>query len=134
MPSVLTFTQAGIVPLWPDSYRRIDIRLSPDATIAKGTILGEIGSSGVYVPYDEGNTDGSEVPKVVLEFDCLTDSRGFVWYDQAYGTNYEPFEKAQSFFKGVFKVGDLIGLDDNAAKKLGRFIHGDLSDGVFQVT
>lgn len=44
----------------------VTLRVAAETTLRPGTVLGKITASGKYAPYDDGNTDGSEVAAGVL--------------------------------------------------------------------
>lgn len=115
---------AGLVPLYADFERRM-IRLVPNATIAKGTVMAE--QNGVFFPYS-----GSQ-PKCILEYDCKTDGAGRAWYYIAIGMDVRPLDKASAFFKGAFRCQELVGLDQNAVIVLGRLLEGDYLNGILRV-
>ncbi len=119
-----TLSLAGLVPLYQDFERR-GIRLVPNATIAKGTVMSQ--QNGVFFPYS-----GSQ-PKCILEYDCKTDAAGRAWYYIAIGMDVRPLDKASAFFKGTFNCQDLTGLDQNAAIALGRLLEGDYLNGILRV-
>jgi hypothetical protein len=82
---------------------------SPSATLATSTQ----GTAGVgqYDTYASGNSDGTQVPRALLERDYLSDPQG--GYVTEHGPTGEPYSPA-AFVGGYFRCGDLTGLDANA--------------------
>src|SRR3954471_19651801 len=92
------------------------VNLIPSTTFLKGTLLGELTATpGVFKAYASGNADGSQVPKCILRYDCVTDAAGFVTYGSGpAGTAEYIGQKTRSidaFYSGIFKTTDLVGLD-----------------------
>lgn len=112
------------------------VNLIANTTFLKGTILGELTATpGTYKAYASGNADGSQVPKCVLRYDCVTDALGFATLGGGpAGTSEHPGEKTRSvdaFYSGIFKTGDLVGLDANAVTVMGaHYISGNLAAGI----
>ena len=119
----------------------IAVALKTSTTFAKGTILGELTANpGLFAPYASGNTDGSENPKLVLRYDCITDAQGFITFGSApvvAGGGEHPGAVTRStdaFYSGIFKTTDLVGLDAGAMTKLGAvLISGTLANGIVKI-
>lgn len=91
---------------------------------------------GVYKAYASGNTDGSQVPKGILEFPCATDSSGNITLGtSAIGGPFGQTQKAAPMFiKGAFLCTELIGLDQNCVDAgLGRLVEGNFTTGIFRM-
>lgn len=90
---------------------------------------------GVYKAYATGNTDGSQVPKGILEYDCACDASGNITLGTvAQGGQWGQTQKAvPMFIKGTFYTTELIGLDANAVTVLGHLNEGSLANGVFRM-
>ncbi len=106
----------------------MEVMLQPSETVAKGTIMAELVGTGIFVPYT-----GSEYPSCILEYDCLTDSSGGVWYDRAFGRWDKPMWRASAFCRGYFRTTDLPNIDAHAVAILGRLVGGTLRNGVLLV-
>ena len=120
----------------PDEASEQAVNLIPNTTFLKGTLLGELTATpGTFKAYATGNVDGSQVPKCVLRYDCVTDASGFVTLGGGpAGTSEHPGEKTRSvdaFFSGYFKTTDIVGLDAGAITAMGaHLVSGVLSNGV----
>lgn len=122
----------------PEEASEIAVNLAPNLTLGKGTLLGEITATpGIFKPYATGNSDGSENPKLVLRYDCVSDASGFVTFGGGPAGTSEHGEKTRSvdgFYSGIFKTTDLVGLDAGAVTKLGaRLISGTLANGIIAI-
>lgn len=126
--------QSFLLPLFPGRIGpRINVKLAPSLTLAKGTILGEMsgGSAGTFKAYASGNTDGSQIPRMILGVDATSDASGNV----NWGGEWSATKKhALAVAGGVFKCEDLIGMDANAVTLLNATIlEGTLSAGIIDV-
>ncbi|WCK53844.1 head decoration protein [Aneurinibacillus sp. Ricciae_BoGa-3] len=83
---------------------RLGITIAPTAAaIDVGTVLGLVTASNHYVPYNNTNTDGSEVARVILAEPV----------EASTGT-----QNVSAFVEGVFYKDRLIGLDPDAITDL----------------
>lgn len=110
----------------------INVKLAPSLTLARGTILGELSgsSAGTYAAYASGNTNGSEVPKLILAYETTTDASGNCTIGPAndQGLSY-PY--ALAYGSGTFKTEELTGLDANAVDVMqATLLRGDLEAGI----
>lgn len=107
------------------------VSLAASTTYAKGTVLGELTATpGTYKPYASVNTDGSQVPKCILKYACVTDGSGNITLT---GTAEfgQTSKSAPAYFDGAFKTAELTGLDANAVTVLGgHLVSGTVSSGV----
>jgi hypothetical protein len=79
-------------------------------TITAATTTSGAGSGpGAFTAYASGNTDGSQVPKGVLEYDSSTDSNGNIVTEWGGTLVY-----GSCYFGGYFATEELVGLDSNA--------------------
>lgn len=112
------------------------VNLIPNTTFVKGTVLGELTATpGTFKAYATGNVDGSQIPKCILRYDCVTNATGFITLGGGpAGTSEHPGETTRSidaFFSGVFKTTELTGLDAGGLTAMGgHLISGILSNGV----
>lgn len=127
------FTGQYLIPAFnPEDALTIDVNLVPSVTLARGTIVGEVTATpGLFKAYATGNSDGSQVPKGILMYDCVTDASGNITFGttagaggnfigQGYTSLYAPI-----YISGAFKTADLIGLDAGAVAALfARFVSG----------
>lgn len=112
------------------------VNLIPNTTFLKGTLLGELTATpGLFKPYASGNADGSQIPKCILRYDCVTDAAGYVTYGGGpAGTAEHIGQKTRSidaFFAVTLKTTDVVGLDAGAVTAMGaHLISGTLAAGV----
>jgi len=141
MPStaLYNFTQIKLEPVRnPDLARMISVPLKASTTFKRGTILGEITASKLYAPYASGASDGTQVPKLILAYDCITDANGNptgVTYP------YPPFPGAsmEAYARGEFDcatVNTAMGdsgtlLTAALAAGLGHLVEGVVTTGSF---
>lgn len=85
-------------------------------------------AAGFYDAYDNGLSNGLEVAKVVLQYDCRTDAYGRIYLGQQKASDNGKFSRtAPAFVSGVFQTKLLAGLDSAGVADLGRLISGDTS-------
>lgn len=114
---------------------------SPAASVAH-TTTGR--TAATYGAYASGNSDGSQVAKCVLKYDCTTDASGRIIYGNLpTGTavvNLTGFYGESQFgvpayFRGDFDVTKLVGLDSTAATALGKMLSGVAAGpGILRIT
>lgn len=104
---------------------------SPDTTIATAT-GGEAGTGGTFAAFDDDNTDGTEVARVLCIYDCVTDSAGKVTFGDAADAN-EKHLTAPVYIGGTFATADLTNLTEKAVADLGRIVQGTIEDGILAV-
>jgi hypothetical protein len=93
-------------------------------------VAGVAGTPGTFGPYASGNSDGSQNPKCILRYDCITDSAGLISLgDTAGGEWGHKMKSIDAWFDGTFRTEDLVGLDANAVTKLGRLLNGTIYHG-----
>lgn len=86
-------------------------------------------TAGTFKAYATGNSDGSEVPRGILEHSCTTDAQGAVITSSLTGQG-KPF--ASMFISGSFDCADLTGLDAGAVTKLGGHLaYGTVTAGCY---
>ena len=91
--------------------------------------------AGVMKAYASGNSDGSEVPKGILQYDIVTDSAGRVYLGTSAANQYGDVRlDAPVYFAGTFDCSLLTGLDANAltAAKW-RLISGSVATGIVRL-
>jgi hypothetical protein len=87
--------------------------------------------AGVWKAYASGNSDGSQTPKGILQYDCVVDGAGNV----SLGSVASPFgdtrKDAPVYVKGVFDTSLLTGLDATALTNANwHLLSGSTSAGV----
>jgi len=115
---------------------------SSPAVINTHTTTGAAGTPGQYAAYNASNSDGSQIPKCILQFDVASDANGnltFGWQTggQGAGGFGQTAKTCPAFFKGYFRTQDLVGLDMNAVNLLGRLVQGDIAapnGGIIRLT
>jgi hypothetical protein len=130
------FNNQGLTP----AYRANDalqdhVQLAASQILVKGTLLGEVTATpGVYKAYASGSSDGSQVPRRILAYDCTTDGSGNVTLG---GGDWGVTQKtAPAFFKGFFRSEDLTGLDANAVTPgvgMLKLVNGSVTAGVVEL-
>ncbi|MEA2573945.1 MAG: hypothetical protein QOH93_1243 [Chloroflexia bacterium] len=130
-----TFSNARLIPFYPGvPHPQQAVRLKPSTVFEQGRLVGEIGTTGVFSPYDADNEDGTEIPKGIVDRPCATDAQGEITYGAAAtgGPSGETHLTVPAYFGGAFKTTDLVGLDENAATVLGgHLISGSIADGIY---
>jgi len=93
----------------PEDAHENAIQLVASQTYVAGQVLGEVTASpGTYGKYASGNSDGTQVPKLLLREACVTDSSGNITGADNLG---DTRKDTHAFFSGTFKCSDLTGLD-----------------------
>jgi hypothetical protein len=115
----------------PEQAREIEVQLGNSLTLAKGTLLGEVTATpGVFAAYNNGNSNGTEVAKVILSYSVTTDGSGNISIANEMGVTRK---SCPAYRKGIFATGDLTGLDAAGVTDLGRLVIGTTSSGVISV-
>lgn len=129
MSVVMTFSNDRLVPQQaPELALSQAVKLKASTTYVKGEVLGQIGSTQVYGPYDATHVDGTENAVGVLEYACSTDAGSLI---TVLGEWLITRKEAQMFVHGVFKTTDLSGLDAGALDDLqGKIIAGSVANGL----
>lgn len=126
--NTLTFTGQKLEPFnHPEHAERITVKIAASTTLAKGTVLGRITASNLWKAYANGNADGSETARAILEYDVVTDAAGNHFYGQQAASEHgEAHTHVPAYSSGNFKVADLAGLDAAAVTDFGaRLLYGD---------
>jgi hypothetical protein len=126
-----TYTGGPCVPACrPELASVHDVKLANSTTYAKGTVLGELTATpGAFRAYATGASDGTQVPKAVLQYDVVVDGSG----NHSWGgvTLLETRTAAPAYFAGYFKTLDLTGFDAGASTSAGwRMVNGSVADGI----
>jgi len=87
----------------------IQISTAVSAKIVKGTVMGKISASGLYIPYLTGASDGSETALGILVDD----------YDPTVSADQNDLRLAASMYiHGSFVEANLTGLDAGAKAEM----------------
>ena len=116
MPATFSnrFGNYGLVPVLDHNMKaeELTVTLAPTQTLAKGTVMGQITAGGAFKAYASGSSDGSQIPKGLLAFDCVVDASGNVTIGG--GDQGVTYPSAPIFTSGDFNCADCTGLDANA--------------------
>jgi hypothetical protein len=95
--AIATFGAGRVDPLKDPRDADIEVvNLKVSTSFAAGTVLGEITASpGVYGPYASGNSDGTQNPTHILQYQCVTDASGNVTFG-ARRRGHRPIARASS--------------------------------------
>lgn len=137
MPQVrqLVASNSILVPCYPRSAARTKVRLPPSVAYPRGTLLAErLSQRAIWRQYDPQATDGTQIPRLILEYDCRTDAAGTVTEGTMIsGGIGRVVPTASAFCHGFFLTQDLVGLDGPAVAALGRLVEGDVLQGVLEL-
>ncbi len=101
--------------------------LTPSTTTA-----GSAGTPGTFKATVYTATDGSQVAKCVLQFDCATDASGNITYGAVAGGGEfgQTDLVCPAYFSGTFNTADLTGLTEQMMADLGaRYVFGSIANG-----
>ena len=82
----------------------------------------------------QGIVTSAQNPTHILQYDCVTDASGNVTFGAGPAGTSEWGQTALSapaFRSGYFSCADLVGLDANAVRALGRIVQGTIAAGHF---
>lgn len=142
MPSAAqnTYSNNYLVPMYDaDEALCQPVNLPASVTYAKGTVLGEVTATpGLFKAYASGSSDGSQVPKAILQYDCATDSSSNITIGAAAGGAAfgVTAKSVPAYFSGYFKTAELVqsgagAIDANALSAANwHLISGSVADGV----
>jgi hypothetical protein len=103
---------------------------SPDASIAQ-TTTGVL-NVGTFGAYAHGNSDGTQVAKMILQYGCTVDATGAVTISAEIPGLTQPH--APAYYRGTFRTDDLVGLPSSGNMAVdfpgARIVQGDLTSGV----
>jgi hypothetical protein len=101
-------------------------------TYVAGTVIGEVTATpGTYKAYASGSSDGSQIPKMLLEYGCTVDGSGNITMP---GDIPVTRKDVPAYFAGTFRCSDLTGLDANAVTAGGwRLVSGSVSTGILRL-
>ena len=124
--ATVTFTNDQLLPAFPSDPPVISVPMAPSLDLPAGTVLGLITADGVYAAYDDGNADGTEVARGILQHEVVTDASGKIAVEFGDTSGNAPM-----FLGGIFRAEDLTGMDAAALTDMGgRNPVGDLTTGI----
>lgn len=93
-------------------------------------VTGTSGPAGTFKAYTAGASDGSQAPKCILAYDCVTDASGNItWGGSEFG---QTRKSAPAYFQGTFRTDEIVGLDAAALTALGgHLVNGTVGFGIF---
>jgi hypothetical protein len=105
--------------------------------LAKGTVMAQVSSTGLWAAYASGAGDGTEVARGLLVYDIQVDASGNVSFSSTSAQSGDEFGTkfldAPIYVAGCFRTTDLVGLDAGAITDLGGWLEaGTIADGVFR--
>jgi hypothetical protein len=91
--------------------------------------------AGVWKAYASGNSDGSQTPKGLLAYDCVTDGLGNVYLGTSTVSPWGDVRKdVPVYIRGMFDTALLTGLDSTAlANANWHLVSGSTSAGVLYI-
>lgn len=92
--------------------------------------------AGAFKAYTSGASDGSQTPKGILQYDCVTDGLGNVYLGSSTASApYSATRKSAPYYaSGTFDCTKLTGLDATALSNANwRLISGSVSTGVVRL-
>jgi hypothetical protein len=132
-PYTVTFQNADVDA--PETLTGSGAALTTPGNFGITTVTaGSVGTQGTYKAYVNGATDGSGVPKLILEFDCQTDSAGLIYFSESgagpvYGVGLGRLT-VPAFARGSFRSQQVSGLDTAGLAAAGwRIVQGTLESG-----
>lgn len=113
------------------------VALAPNQTLAAGTLLGQVTATQKWIAYAAGAADGSQNPKLILEYAVVTDANGDVSFGttpgQAGGDWGQKQKTAPAYAGGVFRTQDCPNIDQAALDRMNAtLISGTIADGIFK--
>jgi hypothetical protein len=104
-------------------------------TVVPALVTTGVVASGTYTPYADGNTDGSQIPKGLAEYDMQTDASGNITFSATANQSGGPFGEtslsAPVYVMGEFNAADLVGLDAaGLAAAFWRVLQGNVVSGI----
>jgi hypothetical protein len=134
--AALVFTFGGGLAAMPIAPMTLDLTGlaggTPGGTVAQ-TTTGR--TANTFTSYADANTDGSEVARCILSYDCATGPDGMVTFGTVAGTSArgDVYPDAPAYFIGLFATTDLSGLDAAGVADLGRLLSGTVANGVLSM-
>jgi hypothetical protein len=112
--TAVTITFAGLMANLPIAAITVTSSLTGGGAAAAIASSTTGVANGKYTKYAYANTDGSQVPKLLLVWACSTDDRGNVYFnDSAPNGGFAPEFSMQAYYRGVFAAAQIPNLDAN---------------------
>lgn len=133
---VASFGNAMLTPYERAGEAVTEVVSLATGTYAAGQVIGELTATpGTFAAYASGNSDGSQVAKMVLAYAYIANADGTVNIgNQAAGEWGQVERGAIAYRSGAFKTTDLVGLDATAVAALGKIVRGTVASGVLVIT
>lgn len=91
-------------------------------------------TAGTYAAYASGNSDGTQVAKLLMSYTVTSDASGNVYFATTAASEWgQAYSCCPAYRNGTFRTQDLVGLDATAVASLGRLVSGTTSSGLLQV-
>jgi len=129
-----TFSNQGLQPINDRGMKaeQFSVKLTPTQTLAKGTVMGQVTTGGLYKAYASGNADGSQIPVGLLAYDVVVDASGNCTIGG--GDQGITYPTAPMFSCGEFSCADLTGLDAGGVTAGGwKLMYGSVSTGAVRL-
>lgn len=134
-----TYSNAGIQPMYDGGEAMLfHVALPASVTYPAGTVLGEVTATpGLFKAYASGSSDGSQIPRAILQYPCITDASSNITEGTVVGA--APFgvttKSTPAYFTGFFQTAELTGLDAGgvAAAQKWSLINGSVTAGTLQI-
>lgn len=84
-------------------------------------------AGGYFKNYDDTASDGSQTARRILKYACTTNLTGNVTYGQLDMTSFGGVANraVPAYYKGYFRISDLVGIDANGVTDLGKLINAN---------
>lgn len=136
MSLVHTYSCDQIQPaIYPELARKDTVKFAASLTLAKGTVVAQVTTGGLWNTYDDAQTNGRQVAKGILPYAITTDASGNISISGT-GTGDEHFSEKTHidiWITGYFLTSELTGLDAAGVADLGRLVSGTVADGVLAI-
>lgn len=132
-PYVVTFTgQLANTPFPVLTYGTAGLTGGTPVITNVHTTVGS--TAGTYAAYASGNSDGSQVAKLLLSWTTSTDAAGNHYFASTAVSEWgQGYSSVPAYRNGTFRASDLVGLDSTAVGNLGRLVSGTTTTGILQL-
>lgn len=105
---------------------------NPTATLATTT---QGRTKSTWAPAVDGASDGSQVGKAIIAYECATDSAGWATLGpySIEGYNGDVRKDVPAYIAGYFDTKKLVGLTATQLTNLGKLVNGVLADGEIKI-
>lgn len=133
LPAAVTVTFAGALVNMPIHQFELSANAltggtNPTATLATTT---QGRTKATFAPALDASSDGSQVGKCILAYECSTDSSGWITPGpySIEGYSGQVFKDMPAYIAGYFDTKKLVGLTTTQLGHLGKLVNGVLADG-----